>query len=248
MTSSVSWKVELTSSEGKKALLPRVASPLIPKAGSPPFKRLLRDALDAKLRRDVRQIAGGGRNARGVKIIQARADHVNQSRRKRVRVAERALLRVRGLIALLEAAAVGDAAENAGNELRVVHQAEPEEQLVLVVEVDIHAGIEGVAMLKQLRRIGEVGEKRPDRIRRGMRIQDSTELIALGSKRSGGNHVQAATRDGEGEASRAAEPQVPNGSRTNDAGRNLPGGRRIQDGADRHGAAQSVGRRCPIER
>ena len=30
-------EVELTSSEGRKALLPKVESPLIPNAGSPPF-------------------------------------------------------------------------------------------------------------------------------------------------------------------------------------------------------------------
>ena len=73
-----------------------------------------------------------------------------------MRIAQRALLRVGGLVALLETAAVRYAAENAGNKLRIVLQTEPEEQLVLVVEVDVHAGIKGVGVLEEFRRIGVV--------------------------------------------------------------------------------------------
>ena len=110
--------------------------------------------------RDVGEIVGGRRHASGVEVVQAGAHDVDQGRREGVGIAQRALLSVGGLIALLETAAVGHAAEDTGNELRIVDQAEAEEQLVLVVEVEVHAGIEGVAMFKQLRRSGEVGEER----------------------------------------------------------------------------------------
>ena len=48
MTSSVSWNVELTSSEGKKALLPKVCQPVDSESRESAVHRLLRDALDAK--------------------------------------------------------------------------------------------------------------------------------------------------------------------------------------------------------
>ena len=174
VTSSVSWNVELTSSEGKKALLPRVASPLIPNAGSPPFSCNCGITLDAKLYGKIGQIVGGWRNTRGVEIVQARTEDVDQGRGERMGITERALLGVGGLVALLETPTVGDSAENARNELRVVHQAEAEEQLVLVVEIEVHAGVKSVAVLKKLRRIGEVREKRTDRVGGGVPGKDST--------------------------------------------------------------------------
>ena len=73
-----------------------------------------------------------------------------------------ALLREGGLVALLETAAVGHATENAGNELRVVHEAEAVEQLVLVAEVEVHPGVKGVAVFaEQFRGIGEIGKSDP---------------------------------------------------------------------------------------
>ncbi len=64
-------------------------------------------------------------------------------------VPQGALLRVRRLIALLETTAVGNAAKNAGDQLRIVHQAKPEEKLVLFVEIGIHAGIKSVAIFPE---------------------------------------------------------------------------------------------------
>jgi len=73
-----------------------------------------------------------------VKVIQAGAGNVYQRGRKRVRKAERTLLRICSLRALLETTAVGDTAENARNELGVVHKTEPEKETVLLVKVDVH--------------------------------------------------------------------------------------------------------------
>ncbi len=67
-----------------------------------------------------------------------------------------ALLRVRGLVALLEAATVSYATENSGDELGIVHQAEAVEQLVLGAEVQVQPGIERVAALIQLGRVSEI--------------------------------------------------------------------------------------------
>ncbi len=47
-----------------------------------------------------------------------------------------------GLHALLEAAAVRDAPEGAGNELRIVRIAEANENLVLLRRVEVHANVE----------------------------------------------------------------------------------------------------------
>src|SRR5580704_6733 len=129
------------------------------KGGKPAVQSHLRDVLNAKLRGNVRQVVGGRRNACRVKVIEPRTNFINQSRRKRVCVANRSLLSDRGLISLLETAAIRYAAENAGNKLRIIHQAEAEEKLVLLVEVDVHPGIEGIAVFIQLWGITEVIEK-----------------------------------------------------------------------------------------
>src|SRR5580658_485413 len=106
-----------------------------------------------------------------MKIVEPSANLVNQSRRERVRIANRGLFGDGGLIALLEAAAVRDASKNTGNVLRVVHQAKPEEQLVLLVKVDVHPSIERVAVFVQLWRISVVREERAHRAGCRQRIQ-----------------------------------------------------------------------------
>ncbi len=63
-----------------------------------------------------------------------------------------ALLRQRRLRTFLEAAAVGHAPENAGNELRVVDEAEAVEDLILVAEVEVQPGVKSVAVLADRRR------------------------------------------------------------------------------------------------
>ena len=60
------------------------------------------------------------------------------------------LLSQRGLVALLESAAVRYASENSGNELRVIHIAEAVEHLILLAEIDVQPGIKGVAVFVQL--------------------------------------------------------------------------------------------------
>ena len=70
---------------------------------------------------------------------------------------QRALLRQGGLRTFLEAAAIGYAPENAGNELRVIDKAEPVEDLILVTEVEVQPGVKGVAVLADRRRSLEVG-------------------------------------------------------------------------------------------
>ena len=59
---------------------------------------------------------------------------------------QRALLRQCGLIALLETSAVRNAPEDAGNELRVVHQAEAVEELILVAEIEVQPAVKSVAV------------------------------------------------------------------------------------------------------
>ena len=78
--------------------------------------------------RDVAQIIGGRRNPRSVEVIQPGAGNVYRVGRKKVGTNQRTLLGHRGLIALLETAAVRHATENAWNQLRIVHEAESEEQ------------------------------------------------------------------------------------------------------------------------
>ena len=74
---------------------------------------------------------------------------------------QRALLRQRGLWTFLETAAVGHASENAGDELRVIHEAESGKHLVLVAEVEVQPGVKGVAVFADGRRSREVREKPP---------------------------------------------------------------------------------------
>ena len=71
-------------------------------------------------------------------------------------VSQCALLRQRGLVALLETAAVSYATENSGDELGIVHVAEAVEQLVLFAEVDVHPGIKRVAALIQFGRVSVI--------------------------------------------------------------------------------------------
>ena len=69
------------------------------------------------------------------------------------------LFRFGGLVALLETASVRHASENSGNEIRVVHVAEPGKHLVLVAGVQVHPAVKGIAMFIEFRRIGEIRKK-----------------------------------------------------------------------------------------
>ena len=117
---------------------------------------VLRDAVDAKLRGKVTQIIGCRRHARGVKVVQSCARHINHGRREDVGPSQCALLRQCGLRTFLETTAIGHAPENSGNELWIVHIAEAIEDLVLVAQVEIQSGIKCVAVFADRRRSREV--------------------------------------------------------------------------------------------
>ena len=60
------------------------------------------------------------------------------------------LLGNRSLVSFLETTTVRHAAEDARNCLRIVHEAEAGENLVLVVDVEIHPGVESITVFAQL--------------------------------------------------------------------------------------------------
>ena len=67
-----------------------------------------------------------------------------------MRIAERTLLGIGSLITLLKPAAICDSTKDTGNELGIVRQAESEKQLVVLIEIHVHTGIESVAVFLQL--------------------------------------------------------------------------------------------------
>src|SRR5882762_6505841 len=121
---------------------------------------ILWNAENSVLPRDIAQVIRRRNIASRVQIIQAGANHVDQVRTEGVGVTQGALLCKGGLGSLLEAAAVGNPTENTWNKLRIVDPAKPEKYLVLLAEVEVHAGIERVLVLKQLWRIREVSKER----------------------------------------------------------------------------------------
>src|SRR2546430_2394743 len=120
-------------------------------SGKSAIESLLRNAKNAIRSRDVGQIIGLRGNARSVQVIQAGAGNVDQSGRKRMRKAKRTLLGIRCLRTLLETAAVGDTAENTGNELGIVDKTKAVKQRVLLAKVDVHPRVKRVAMFIELR-------------------------------------------------------------------------------------------------
>ena len=68
-----------------------------------------------------------------MQVVEAGTHLVDQRRRKCVGVTQGALLGIGGLRTLLESAAVRHAAEDARDELRIVHEAEPEEEIILLI-------------------------------------------------------------------------------------------------------------------
>ena len=102
-----------------------------------------------------------------------------------MRVAQRALLSKGRLIAQLETAAIGHATKNAWNELRVIDQTEPEEELILFVEIEVHTRIKGIAMFEKVGRIGKVSKKRAIRWSR-IKVQ---EFDGIGIQPAGGNEI-----------------------------------------------------------
>src|SRR6266481_5548745 len=120
-------------------------------SGKSAIQSLLRDAQNAIRAWNIGQTICFWRIARGVEVVQASAGNVYQRGRKSMGIAKRALLRICRLRTLLETTAVGDTAENAGNELGVVHKAETEKETVLLAKVDVHPRVKRVAMFIELR-------------------------------------------------------------------------------------------------
>src|SRR5262249_25592961 len=128
----------------------------------------LRNTQDAKFGGEAAQVVRRRNVARGMEGIETGASHVDEVRIKRVSVAESALLCIGGLVAVLETAAIRDPTKNSGNKLRIVYVTEPEKHLVLraldlrsskariellLVEIQVHAGVKRVAMLEQFWRV-----------------------------------------------------------------------------------------------
>src|SRR5271166_3116750 len=119
--------------------------------------------------------AGVRSRTRGVKVIEPGMHLVDQRGRKCVGVDQCALLGKRGLIALLEGAAVRQATEDTRNELRIVLQAEPVENRIRGVEIDVQAGIKSVAMFVEFWRTFKITEERAGRVAggKGVKIHQS---------------------------------------------------------------------------
>ena len=113
-------------------------------------------------RRKAAQIVGSRRNPCGVKVVQARARYVNHGRRENVGPRQSTLFSQSGLSSFLETTAIGYAPENSGDELRIVHIAEAVEDLVLIAQVEVQAGVKSVAVFADRRRMPEVGREPPD--------------------------------------------------------------------------------------
>src|SRR5450432_4246954 len=144
-----------------------------------------------------------------------------------------ALLCQRGLISLLETAAIGYSTEYSGNELRIIHQAEAVEELVLVAEVKIHPGVEGATVFLDGWRTRKVGFKRPV-ARPGIEIQ---QLDRVG--------IQAARRDDIQVAGCKGKSHRACGARSEGiaykSARHCPRGRRIKNRPGGHGPTEKVG-------
>src|SRR4051812_14184326 len=76
-----------------------------------------------------------------------------------MRVRQCRLISKGGLRPLKESATVCHTSEDTRNELRIIHKAEPEECRVLLAKIEVQAGVEGVAILSQNRRISEILEE-----------------------------------------------------------------------------------------
>ncbi len=114
------------------------------------------------------------------------------------------LNRLCGLDALVKGAAVGDAAEDARNVLRIIGIAEAQEDLILLAGVVVATHVKCVLVFEQMGAAG-VGSQP------GVRKRIETEQFdAVGIDPPAGDLIQAARV----EKVVVPGPQVPNGSRT----------------------------------
>ena len=71
-------------------------------------------------------------------MIETNTQHIDRLWSEDARVAEGRLIRLCSLESLLESAAICNASEDARDKLRVIHVAEPEEDLILLVRVHVY--------------------------------------------------------------------------------------------------------------
>ena len=204
----------------------------------------LRDALDSVLRRNAHH--GAFRSeARGVEVGESRAHLVDGVGSKHVGPARHGLIGFCGLEALVEGAAIGYAAEDARNVLRVIRIAESNKYLLLLGGVEIEPHIVGVLMLEQ---IGARCESSQPGCRRRVEAQ---QLDGVGVDAAGRQLIQVAG-GGKGHgagcagAERIARITVAGGvigqagNRIHCSRCNKARGGRIEDCAGHDGASQDV--------
>src|SRR5437660_517536 len=110
---------------GQKRVAAQSLQTVDSESGKSAIQSLLRNAKNAIRSRDVGQIIGLRRNARSVQVIQAGADNVDQSGRKRMRKSKRTLLGMRCLRTLLETAAAVTGRVVAGSKMVPVGTVRP---------------------------------------------------------------------------------------------------------------------------
>ena len=76
-----------------------------------------------------------------------------------MRVRQCRLISKGGLRPLKESATVCHTSEDTGNKLRIIDQAKSKERRVLLAKIEVQAGVKGVAILPQNRRISEILEE-----------------------------------------------------------------------------------------
>src|SRR5579884_1222573 len=95
------------------------------------------------------KLIGNRSKARSVQAAFSYARFVNESGGENVRIAVCCQDRECVLVALLESAAVGDPAERARNELRVLHITEGPEHLVAFIHIVVNARVKSVAVFAE---------------------------------------------------------------------------------------------------
>ncbi len=137
----------MASSEGRYWLLPSVCKPVMTIWVRPPFWCTW-GMPGIPYCAGMPDLRGDRSGARGVQVSKAGACLVHDVGAEYVRVGRHHLGRLRGLDALLECAAIGYAFKRPRNELRIVGVAEPPEDLVLVIRVEVFARIKLIGVLK----------------------------------------------------------------------------------------------------
>jgi hypothetical protein len=98
-------------------------------------------------------------SAGGMQVIQPAPCHVDRCRSEGVCPHQRTLLRQSRLIAFEERSAIGYAAKDRGDELRIIGKAEAIEKLIFLAEIDVEASVKRLAVFLQVGRIMKIVQK-----------------------------------------------------------------------------------------